>query len=313
MTKLAAKRKWLFADYYDKWIQTYKEGVVASATYTKYLMTAKWIRTLTGEMKMEQLDRSEMQKLVNRYAQTHEKVTTQDFVTQIRAAITDAIDEGILTRNPMIRIVIKGKEPTRKKHKKYLECDELDKLIKVLDLSGNDPTWDKFIFLLAKTGLRFAEALALTPADFDLDKLTLTVNKTWDHKSSHGGFKPTKTPSSMRTIAIDYKTARMIDRIIDQFPEDEPIFVHGKRVFDSTVNTHLKRLCDKAGITVITCHGLRHTQASVLIANSIPIMVVSKRLGHANVSTTQETYAHLLKDTEHKADDKISMIMASLG
>lgn len=312
MTSLTAQRKQLFADYYDKWIVTYKENVVASVTYTKYLQTAKWIRKLAGDLRMDQLDRAAMQSLINRYAESHERTTIKDFTHQIGAAIIDAVDDGILKRNPMIRLMIPRGRIKANHKQKWLEKDELERLIKVLDLHGSEPTWDKFIFLLAKTGLRFAEALALTPADFDLDNLVLSINKSWDHRDPKGGFIPTKNPSSVRDIGIDYKTARVFDRVIEDLPTDKPIFVQ-KRVFNSTVNQHLKQLCKKAGVPVITCHGLRHTQASVLIASGVPIMVVSKRLGHSSVSTTQETYAHLLKDTEQKADEKISALMAAIG
>ena len=49
-----------------------------------------------------------------------------------------------------------------------------------------------FILLISKTGLRFAEALGVTPADFDFAHQTLNISKTWDYKSSKGGFAPTK-------------------------------------------------------------------------------------------------------------------------
>lgn len=312
MSTLSLKRKKFFADYYDKWIATYKENVVRDVTYTKYLTTAKWVRTLAGTLRMEQLDRAAMQKLINRYAETHERQTVKDFSRQLHPAIVDAVDDGILKRNPMIRLVIPAGKIQVKHKQKWLEKDELERLIKVLDLHGSEPTWDKFIFLLAKTGLRFAEACALTPADFDLDNLMLSVNKSWNHRDPKGGFIPTKNPSSIRNISIDYRTARVFDRVIENLPEDKAIFVQ-KRVFNSTVNERLKGLCKKAGVPAISCHGLRHTHASVLIASGIPIMVVSKRLGHSNVTTTQEIYTHLLKDTEQRADEKISALMAAIG
>ena len=59
-----------------------------------------------------------------------------------------------------------------------------------LDLSGG-PSWDWLILIVAKTGLRFSEALGLTPEDFDFAHQTLSVNKTWDYKNG-GGFVPTK-------------------------------------------------------------------------------------------------------------------------
>lgn len=56
---------------------------------------------------------------------------------------------------------------------------------------GQEINWDWFILLVAKTGMRFSEALAITPKDFDFSKQSLSINKTWDYKGE-GGFMPTK-------------------------------------------------------------------------------------------------------------------------
>lgn len=80
-------------------------------------------------------------------------------------------------------------------------------------------------------------------------------------------------------------------------------------IYNSTINNRLKKYCQLAKIPIITLHGLRHTHASVLIANGISIQVVAKRLGHANSITTQNTYIHLLKSTEQKANEKITSIL----
>ena len=113
-----------------------------------------------------------------------------DFHHHIKCAILDAVDEGLISRDPTRKAIIKGKEPRAKKQK-YLNQFELHKLIESLDLSQNI-NWDWFILLVAKTGMRFSEALALTPKDFDLSHQMLTVSKTWNYKGN-GGFLPTKT------------------------------------------------------------------------------------------------------------------------
>ena len=70
---------------------------------------------------------------------------------------------------------------------RYLNQFELHRLLASLDL-GSEISWEWFILLVAKTGLRFSEALARTPSDFDFTRQTLAVNKTWDYKN--GGGKP---------------------------------------------------------------------------------------------------------------------------
>ena len=77
----------------------------------------------------------------------------------------DAVDEGLIPRDPTRKAIIKGKQPRAKKIK-YLNQFELHAMLGDLDLSGG-PSWDWLILIVAKTGLRFSEALGLTPEDFD--------------------------------------------------------------------------------------------------------------------------------------------------
>ncbi|MDK6430145.1 tyrosine-type recombinase/integrase, partial [Enterococcus faecalis] len=84
-----------------------------------------------------------------------------------------AVDEGLISKNPTRKIVIKGKAP-RPKKSKFLNQFEVQALLKELEL-GEQLNWDWFILLVVKTGLRFSEALALTPKDFDFSKQKITI------------------------------------------------------------------------------------------------------------------------------------------
>ncbi|MDY3790854.1 MAG: IS5 family transposase, partial [Oscillospiraceae bacterium] len=95
----------------------------------------------------------------------HSITATSANVHDIKGAILDAVDEGLVERDPTRKAIIKGKTPTAKKIK-YLNQFELHTLISSLDLKA-EVNWDWFILLVAKTGMRFSEALALTPSDFD--------------------------------------------------------------------------------------------------------------------------------------------------
>ena len=99
-----------------------------------------------------------------------------DFHHQLKGAILDAVDEGLIDRDPTRKAIIKGRTPTAKKGK-YLNQFELHTLLASLELK-NEVNWDYFILLVAKTGMRFSEALALTPKDFDFSHQTLYINKT---------------------------------------------------------------------------------------------------------------------------------------
>jgi integrase len=272
-------------------------------------MSLKWITKLAPELKLSDLNRRSYQKLINDYALEHEKQTTKDFHHQVKSAIMDAVDEGLIKQNPTRKIIIKGKKPRNKKPK-FLNQYELQQLIRQLDL-GTELNWDWYILLVAKTGLRFAEALAITPNDFDFSKQLLNVDKTWNYRSTIGNFQPTKNFSSIRKIQLDWQIAMQFSQMIKDLPEDKPIFIK-QRVFNSTINNRLTVLCKRAGVPEITVHGLRHTHASILLFAGVSIASVAKRLGHSNMTTTQDTYLHIIQELETQDSEKIMRQMAQL-
>lgn len=299
----------LFYIYYEKWIHIYKEGAIRDVTMRKYEITLLWLKRLVPELRLSQLNRISYQQLLNDYAEFHERQTTMDFHHQIKAAVLDAVDEGLIDRDPTRKAIIKGRSPRIKKIK-YLNQFELHTLLVNLKLTS-EINWDWLILIIAKTGMRFSEALALTPKDFDFSHQSLIVDKTWDYKGD-GGFLPTKNKSSVRKIQLDWQTIIKFSELIKGLPADIPIFVKG-RVYNSTINGVLERYCKKLGIPVISIHGLRHTHASLLLFAGVSIASVARRLGHASMTTTQKTYIHIIQELENRDIDLVMRSMAGLA
>ena len=274
-----------FYEYYAQWIEVYKKGAIREATMAKYLMTQKWVEKLVPKLRVSELTRTAYQQLL------------------------DAVDEGLIERDPTRKAIIKGKTPKVKKIK-YLNQFELHTLIANLDIKA-EPNWDCFILLVAKTGMRFSEALAITPADFDFSRQTLSISKTWDYKGE-GGFLPTKNKSSVRKIQIDWQVVVKFSELTKNLPEDKPIFVGETKIYNSTVNDVLTRHCKKCGISEISIHGLRHTHASLLLFAGVSIASVARRLGHASMTTTQKTYLHIIQELENKDVDLVMRTLSGL-
>ena len=302
-------RTLLFSEYFQQWIDIYKKGAIREATMAKYRMTQRWVEKLMPELKVAELNRTAYQQLLNAYAKEHERQTTLDFHHQLKGAILDAVDDGLIERDPTRKAIIKGKTPRVKKIK-YLSQFELHTLISDLDLK-EEPNWDWFILLVAKTGMRFSEALAITPGDFDFARQTLSISKTWDYKGE-GGFLPTKNKSSVRKIQIDWQIVVKFSELIKGLPEDQPIFVGESKIYNSTVNDALTRHCREGGISEISIHGLRHTHASLLLFAGVSIASVARRLGHASMTTTQKTYLHIIQELENKDVDLVMRTLSGL-
>lgn len=301
--------KILFYDYFKEWIRIYKEGAVREVTLKKYYLTLQWIEKLCPELLLIDIDRFSYQKILNDYALNHERQTTMDFHHQIKGCLLDAVDEGIIATDPTRKAIIKGKTPKIKKTK-YLNQFELNTLIKNLNLD-KEINWDWLILLIAKTGIRFSEALAITPNDFDFSHQTLNINKAWDYKSKTG-FALTKNQSSIRKIQLDWQTIIQFSELLKGLPSDKAIFVNGI-IYNSTINGILERHCIKNKIPIISIHGLRHTHASLLLYAGVSVASVAKRLGHSSMNTTQKIYLHIIDELENRDIDLVMRSLSVLG
>lgn len=186
------KKTDLFYDYYSKWIMVYKKGAIRKVTMDKYLMTQKWLEKLVPELKVCDMNRIAYQQLLNDYAEFHERQTTMDFHHQLKGAILDAVDEGLIDRDPTRKAIIKGKTPVAKKIK-YLNQFELHTLLVSLELK-DQVNWDYFILLVAKTGMRFSD---------DDDKIRLNQRKPSKYKGL-SRFGPEKNLQRINKFMKEY-------------------------------------------------------------------------------------------------------------
>lgn len=300
----------LLADYFEAWIELYKKGSVRRVTLEKYLNNLKQIQRIAPNVKLKDVNRKVYQQILNIYAEDHEKQTVIDFHHQIKGMLLDAVDEDLIPKDPTRKAIFKGKAPRAKK-RKYLNQFELHNLLEDLNL-GNEVNVDWLILLIAKTGIRYAEALGVTPKDFDFRTSTLSINKTWDYKTKTG-FQPTKNKSSVRTLPIDFRLAMQFQNLVHDLPTDKPIFVGEGKVCNSTPNKVLERHCKRIGIEPITVHGLRHTHASLLMGSGVSIASISKRLGHSSINTTQKVYVHLISELENQDNEQIMRYLSALN
>lgn len=328
-----------FWRYYKQWIDTYKKGQVRPITYARWDLASRWIKENYPDVYLDKITRMQVQQMINKYGETHEKASAYNFLHCLEAPLKDAAYEGWVSKDPTYKIKVSFQKPHTATRAMWLEEDETKKLVQVLN-KHNDVVSAMFDFDL-RTGLRFAEVLGLTPQDIDQEQMTITVNKSWDYKGSEGGgFMDTKNASSHRTIVIDKKAMDSLKHVMFGVHQDEPIFPtaltieqrgvkkikrfkthklgikHDKRyvrIFSSTINKKLQRCCEEAGIPRITFHNLRHTHASLLISEGVSLEYVAERLGHSTTYQTQKTYVHLLDKIRQENNETMRRVLGDLG
>lgn len=297
------------ADYFERWLRLYKENSVSDVTLRKYTNTLQHIRKIFGDIKIRDITRSMYQDRINYFAQTHASRTVATFHKQIRASLLDALDEHVITADPTRKIVVTGQAVKPKR--KALGYQEWCTLIHHLNVADQD---ELIIYIAAVTGMRYAEILGITPSDLDISQGTLNINKTWDYKY-RTGFKKTKNRSSVRMIPLDRQTITNLTQYIgaQNIPVQTPLFLtNGVAPVSAQINKVLTDKLASLGLPRITFHGLRHTHASVLLYQGVSVLSVSKRLGHSNITTTQSTYLHVIKELEKMDNDKIISVLNTL-
>lgn len=293
--------------YYKRWINIFKKNVVSKITYNKYQNTANHIYEIFGEMRLKDLTKIRYQEGLNTFAKTHAKRTVSCFHKQIRACLLEALDEKIIITDPTRKAVITGIE--RPKTNKFLSYQNWSKLIQNLNTNRAD---EMIIYIAAVTGMRYGEIVGLTSKDIDFKNDYISVNKTWDYKYKTG-FMKTKTKSSIRKIAIDDQTIMKLRGFINShiIQKQQPIFMNENQhiMVSAEINKSLTNKLESLNIPRITFHGLRHTHASVLLYKGVSVLSVSRRLGHSNITTTQSTYLHIIKELQSQDQDKIVSIL----
>lgn len=305
----------LLTDYFLKEIETYKKGQVRQVTYDKYRSNGRFLIENFSDMVLSKMTADDYQQILNKYAETHEKSTTIDFHHQLAWALKRAYNaDGILKRDVTFDAKIPRGKPPGVKKPKFMEIEDMKKLIQ--ELKHENTAEANFFLILLKTGLRFAEALGITLNDVDFDKKTVTINKTLDYKKHREGtrsFVPTKNKYSVRTIIVDDAVLYMLWKNSKGADPDESIFYKIKGFqYNSTLNNWLKRACQKAGVPEVTLHGLRHEHATYLVSQGISSMAVAERLGHADDSVTRAVYIHRLETEKARDNEKIAQKIASL-
>lgn len=202
------------------------------------------------------------------------------------------------------------KKPNIKKEMSIWSLEEFNSFIKEIE---DDILYKTFFYFLYYTGCRLGEVLALNYNDFDFKNKTVNICKNVTTKVFNNIYLVTtpKNYSSYRKIILPDILIEVLNTYITATPNIKNhsfFFGDTKPLSDKTIYRKLKMYSNKADIPLIRIHDFRHSHASLLIENGANIVLVSKRLGHANTEQTLNTYTHLFPNSEQELIDKLNQV-----
>lgn len=309
------------AVYMEKWLETFKRPAVKLNTYLVQEQNVRLnILPRWGNYRLKDITRSEYQQWINELREKYSEGTVRRIHSIFCSAINDAIHEfGILRDNPLVRIKIRKDESEDAEKIKFFTVEELSRFLDAcVPAKGakyqHSRHYQALFTLMARTGLRIGEALALTWDDIDLKNGTLSVTKTLIYpRNTDPRVTTPKTKSSIRTIKLDSETIRVMKEY--RLNQKETVLRYGLKRSDlnlvfhnpdgrwlriNVVREYMKEVCKRAGLPQLSPHALRHSHAVHLLEAGAPIRYVAERLGHASIKTT-EKYLHVTKKIEKDA------------
>ncbi|HAP4755514.1 TPA: site-specific integrase [Enterococcus faecalis] len=297
-----------FKDVYELWYAQYVNSVKKSTAQRVEYYFVKQILPIFGELKINKITPAFCQNAVNEWFSTSRSCSALKIYTS--KVFGFAINQHLITDNPMNRIIMPRKQRTAQKLKeqKFLDKEQLNNLLSVIQ---SNETYQSFVMfrLLAFTGIRKGELLALVWEDINLQEETLSINKSVSSLIDGPIITSTKTIASERKLSIDPQTLDYLK--IWKLKQKKLLLSRGIRVksndrqliFSNQKNeilyhNYLKEILDKYPEYQITVHSFRHTHSSLLFEAGASIKQVQERLGHADIKTTLDIYTHVTKSAE---------------
>ncbi len=239
--------------------------------------------------------------------------TRRTVAEKLSGLLAGAVSAGILTSNPAAGLPSTWGEARERVVVPSLVQVRL--LAQALETAGQLVMAD-MVTVLAYTGLRFEELAALTPADVDLDRSVITVNKVLTESGGRRQARDvTKTAAGVRELLVLEQVKPALARLlVTSAARDSKFLVSGKRggpISYGLWRRHLKLAQATSGVPY-TAHELRHVCASLLIAAGASIETVRQQMGHSTTEVTQVVYRHLWKRDRTADAAALSALVAAL-
>ena len=311
-----------FEEFTEIWKRDYASKELAPTTYSRYLAILKTrIIPYFGKFKLDKIRPTDIMKfydmlesdtqikrLKNNKGERLKKPLSRKTILEhhrlLRAMLHKAVYWQLIVNNPAERV-----QPPKvhKPKRRYYDDEQCKFLLENLEqLNADNIKYKVAIIITIFTGVRLGELMGLEWDDIDFRNGIISINKASQYLSEKGVFtKEPKTESSVREVAIPTFVISLLEEYKLWYENQKSLYgelwvnsnrlfvqADGKPMHPDTISKWFVKFVGAIGLPVINFHGLRHTNATLLISQNIDIAVVAARLGHAQITTTLNFYVH---------------------
>ena len=316
------------AKYIEHWLAEVAPKKLAKSTFARDRQDVRRILPALGHYKLTGLTKEVIRNFYEEM-RAERKLTDGGLISErtveglhntLCSILTDAVEEGYLLHNPAWRMY---KPQGTRKERPVADEELVQRLITALE--GQSLKYETYFKLVLATGMRRGEACGLRWSDINWKKRSIHVQRTVIKLSHEPIFvKPPKTASGDRIVYLSKEMVRLLHSWKEQcawereheydetLQEDDYLFRQpsGDPMVPTTFTFRFKKILRQNGLPDnLSVHSLRHTNASVLIAQGVDVRTVASLLGHSQASTTLDIYAHAFDKNKKLAQQKLGEVM----
>jgi len=304
-------------DFLSEWIRFKENNIRPKTSQDYYRLLDKYVYPGFQGIYMKDLDTRTMNFFYRDLVDRKVGFRTIRYLNSIlRVAFKDAVSQGVLTNNPTNGAILPR---WNKKEMQVLDQNEVQRFLKI----AKDSSFFYVYYLAILTGMRLGELMGLKWSDIDFQNQVISISRQAQAIKGKGiVFSEPKTRSGIRKIRVQPNT---VEALLQQKEKIQAMkenaghkWIENDLVYPSTIGKpmdsyHLRKdffhLLSIAGLPRIRFHDLRHTAATLMINHGIPIIVISKMLGHSKPSVTLDFYGHCSVAMQDEASKIMDSVM----
>lgn len=312
----------------EQWFKEYAQVNLRPRTLDRNHQHETRTYEALGHLRIDKITTRSVQSFINNLSEKGINQTTggglspktiRNYLSFVSDIMQYAVRMGMIQNNPCRNVIL---PPLEKKEKEVYTLDEAQTFLDSLQTAPLK--YQAFFVLAIYTGFRRGELLGIEWSDIDFENHVISIRRTSLYTKEKGIFTDTtKTENSRRSLKLPaevfvvlhrYRAEQTSERLQlgDQWQQSDRIFVtwNGSPMHPNTTYQWLKRFCERTGQRFLGIHQFRHLNASLLIGAGIDPKTVSSSLGHTQVSTTLNIYAHTFAHSQARASEAVADVLA---